>query len=230
LLRHTVFEQKKIGLRELADVLADNFRGREPLRRMLLNKVPKFGNDLPYVDDLAVRIMEDCYETVMKKSRERDMGKMRICCGIGTFENYARFGHNIGATPDGRLARESISSNFSPSLGVDVNGPTSAIKSITKVELFKFVTGCPLDLQIDSNDVEGEAGIGRIAGLIRAFRELGGLLLTITGVGEDMLIAAQKEPEKHKGLRVRLGGLSAYFIALSKDQQDIMIKRVKHRV
>ena len=60
--------------------------------------------------------------------------------------------------------------------------------------------------------------------------DLGGLMLTITGVKPEDLIDAQINPMKHKSLRVRMGGLSAYFIALSKEHQDIMIQKVKHGV
>ena len=150
------------------------------------------------------------------------------CLRIGTFENYARFGHNVGATPDGRLSQETISSNYSPAIGLDLNGPTAAIKTATKAELYKFVTGCPLDMQINSNEVEGDAGVTRMVGLMKSFCDLGGHIMTMTGVSREMLEDAQQNPMKHQGLRVRMGGLSAYFIQLSKEMQDTMIKRVKH--
>lgn len=42
------------------------------------------------------------------------------------------------------------------------------------------------------------------------------------------MLAAQKEPEKYRNLRVRLGGLSAYFVTLSKEMQNSIIKRTEH--
>ena len=69
-------------------------------------------------------------------------------------------------------------------------------------------------------EVKGEQGLKRLTGLIKSFMELNGLMLTITGVNQEMMLKAQKEPMKYKSLRVRLGGLSAYFISLSKEVQD----------
>ena len=83
-------------------------------------------------------------------------------------------------------------------------------------------------MQINSNEVEGDAGVTRMVGLMKSFCDLGGHIMTMTGVSREMLEDAQQNPMKHQGLRVRMGGLSAYFIQLSKEMQDTMIKRVKH--
>lgn len=227
-IKRLVFEQKRLTLGKVAELCRTNFEGEEALRQEIINKIPKVGNDNEEVDELMVKILNDCYDMVMKKQAEGKAGNLKLCCGIGTFENYARFGHNIGATPDGRLFQESISSNYSPALGLDLHGPTAAIKTATKADLYKFVTGCPLDMQINSNEVEGDSGIDRMVGLMKSFCDLGGHIMTLTGVSSEMLEDAQRNPKKHQGLRVRMGGLSAYFIQLSKEMQDTMIKRVKH--
>jgi pyruvate-formate lyase len=70
----------------------------------------------------------------------------------------------------------------------------------------------------------------RLVALMKSFLELGGLMLTMTGVDRETMEKAQREPEKYQNLRVRLGGLSAYFIALSKEVQDSLIKRTKHTI
>ncbi len=229
-IKKLVYENKEYTLDQLAKICRSNFEGEEALRQRMLNKIPKVGNDNDEVDSLMVKVLDDCYEIVMSKQRNGEAGGFRLCCGIGTFENYARFGHNVGATPDGRLLSETISSNYSPAIGMDISGPTAAIITATKPELCKFVTGCPLDMQINSNEVEGEVGIQRMVGLMKSFCDLGGHIMTLTGVSSEMLEDAQKNPMEHQGLRVRMGGLSAYFIQLSKEMQDTMIKRVKHSV
>lgn len=227
-IKRLVFEENRLTLGRVAELCRTNFAGEEALRQEIINKLPKVGNDNEEVDELMVKILNDCYNCVMRKQQEGKAGALKLCCGIGTFENYARFGHNVGATPDGRLSQEAISSNYSPAIGLDLNGPTAAIKTATKAELYKFVTGCPLDMQINSNEVEGDAGITRMVGLMKSFCDLGGHIMTMTGVSREMLEDAQQNPMKHQGLRVRMGGLSAYFIQLSKEMQDTMIKRVKH--
>ena len=227
-IKRLVFEENRLTLGRVAELCRTNFAGEEALRQEIINKIPKVGNDNEEVDELMVKILNDCYDCVMRKQQEGKAGALKLCCGIGTFENYARFGHNVGATPDGRLSQETISSNYSPAIGLDLNGPTAAIKTATKAELYKFVTGCPLDMQINSNEVEGDAGVTRMVGLMKSFCDLGGHIMTMTGVSREMLEDAQQNPMKHQGLRVRMGGLSAYFIQLSKEMQDTMIKRVKH--
>lgn len=227
-IKRLVFDEQTLTLEKMAELCRTNYAGEEAVRQQIVNKIPKVGNDNEEVDALMVRILNHCYELVMQKQAEGKAGNLKLCCGIGTFENYARFGHNVGATPDGRLSQEAISSNYSPSLGLDLNGPTAAIKTATKADLYKFVTGCPLDMQINSNEVEGDAGIARMVGMMKSFCDLGGHIMTLTGVSREMLEDAQQNPMKHQGLRVRMGGLSAYFIQLSKEMQDTMIKRVKH--
>jgi pyruvate-formate lyase len=229
-IKKIVYEEKKISMSELVNAIKDNFKDQENLRQMLLNYVPKFGNDDQYVDDVASRFLNDVDIMLSRKSVEKDVDPLILSLAVGTFENYARFGHYLGASADGRLYQETVGSNYSPAIGMDKKGPTAAIKSITHPYLLPYYTGCPLDIQINSNEVEGNEGINRMSGLIKSFIELGGVMLTITGVSEEMLREAQKKPEKYKGLRVRLGGLSAYFIALSKAQQEIIIRRTKHGV
>jgi formate C-acetyltransferase len=150
---------------------------------------------------------------------------MKFPVGIGTFENYAVLGRGIAASADGRTAGDQLAPNYSPNPGVDVKGPTAVIKSITKPILLKYYSGCPLDLSINSNEFEGEAGVDRLNGLIKSFCDLGGQILTVTSTNVEDLKDAKNNPEAHKDLRVRMGGLSAYFIAMSPVQQDNIIKR-----
>ena len=226
-IKKCVYEDQLLGLEELAFVLKTNFKGQEPLRQKLLNRVPKFGNDEAYVDDIACQLLDD-YAAIIDRLREKAPVGNIFACGIATFEFYAKFGHDVGASADGRFAQEPLGSNYSPSIGMDMTGPTAAIKSVTYPNLLPYAIGAPLDLQIDPNEVKGEQGLKRLTGLIKSFMELNGLMLTITGVNQEMMLKAQKEPMKYKSLRVRLGGLSAYFISLSKEVQDSLIKRTKH--
>ncbi len=104
------------------------------------------------------------------------------------------------------------------------------IKAMTKPDLIKYVTGSPLDLQFNANEVAGDEGIARMSGMIKSFFDLGGNILTLTGVSREAMLDAQKKPENYPNLRVRLGGYSAYFTQLSKETQDAMIIRTKHSV
>lgn len=228
-IRKIVFEDRLMSLTEFAKVLRNNFDGQEPFRQMLLNRIPKFGNDDPEADELAVRFLDD-YAKIVERVRANFPSEYMLGCGIATFEFYAKFGHDVGATADGRLAQEPLGSNFSPAIGMDTSGPTATIKSVTKPDLLSYAIGGPLDLQINPGEVLGDQGLVRLTALMKSFLELGGLMLTMTGVDRETMEKAQKEPQKYRNLRVRLGGLSAYFIALSKEVQDSLIRRTKHTV
>lgn len=229
-VKKLVFDEHKVTLAELRDAMMTNYEGMEPLRQMLLNKAPKFGNDDPLVDELSVKFLREMDELIQKKNASGVLKPYLINLAIGTFENYPRFGHNLGASIDGRLYQEPIGSNYSATIGLDKNGPTAMIKSATKADLVPYFVGCPIDLQINSNEVQGEDGIQRMVALVQGFRKMGGVMLTMNGVSKEELEDAMVNPMKHQGLRVRLGGLSAYFIQLAKEQQLNIIKRSGHSV
>ncbi|MBU9734985.1 pyruvate formate lyase family protein [Diplocloster agilis] len=227
-IKKLVYEDRICTMSEVTEAVRMNFEGKEDLRQMFINRVPKFGNDEPYVDGIAAKLLEDIRKEVSDITASMDIDDLYVGLGIATFETYMSIGHNIGASPDGRLSQEPVSSNYSPSIGMDLGGPTAAIKSITTPDLVPYFIGCPLDMQINYNEAQGDEGLKRMVALIKSFLELGGVILTITGTSEEDLLNAQKDPAKYRSLRVRMGGLSAYFVALPKEHQDLMIRKVKH--
>lgn len=227
-IKKLVFEERSLSMGALIEALRCDFQGYETLREKVINRVPKFGNDEPYADELAGRVLRDIEQASRRVQERIGHGNLVIGLGIATFETYMSIGYNIGASANGRLARESVASNFSPTLGMDLAGPTAAVKSVCAPDLLPYYHGCPLDLQINANEIEGQAGLARMAGLIRSFIDLGGVILTLTTVHAEEMEDAQRHPERHRNLRVRMGGLSAYFVALSREHQDVLIHKVKH--
>ncbi len=222
-IKKMVFEEKKVSMKELIDALHNNWEGHERLRMMMLNRMPKFGNDDDYVDEIAVQILKDFEERVQTWQGKHE--KILFPCGIGTFENYAVLGHDAAASPNGRENWEALAPNYSPVAGADLNGPVSIMKSISKPELKRYYAGTPVDLSVNSNEFAGEAGVIRLKDLIETFCELGGQIMTITSTNVEDLRDAKVHPERHRNLRVRMGGLSAYFIAMAPAQQDNIIRR-----
>ena len=222
-LKKLVYEEKSLSIADLKQALDDDWKGHERLRAKIVNTVPKYGNDIDEVDEIGIRVLKDFEDHVGEWNGKG--GKIMFPCGIGTFENYAVLGRDIAATPDGRYAGDALAPNYSPTPGVDLNGPTAAIKSATKADLMRFYCGTPLDLAVNSRDVEGEGGLARMVGVIRAFCDMGGQILTITSTNVEDLKDAQVNPEKHRSLRIRMGGLSAYFISMAPAQQLNVIKR-----
>ncbi|MCI8485430.1 MAG: pyruvate-formate lyase [Lachnospiraceae bacterium] len=222
-IKKLVFEEQSATLSQLKSAMEHNWQGYELLRQKALNRVPKLGNDDDYVDDLAIRMMQS-FEKQVQTYRDKHP-KIKFPCGVGTFENYAVLGRDIAASADGRLAREALAPNYSPTPGMDTHGPTAVIRSMTKPDLLKYYCGCPLDISILAGEFEGEAGIERLKALIESYCEMGGQILTITSMKVEDLKDARIHPEKHQSIRVRMGGLSAYFVAMAPEQQDNIIKR-----
>ncbi|WNX85487.1 pyruvate formate lyase family protein [Agathobaculum sp. NTUH-O15-33] len=222
-VKKLVYEDRVATLADFKKAIENNWEGCEELRLIALNRVPKYGNDNDYADDMLARVMKDFENSCVAWRAKQD--KIKIPAGIGTFENYAALGRNLSASPDGRGAGEALAPNYSPTPGVDVNGPTAVIKSATRPELMRYFCGCPLDISLNANEYLGEVGVTRMEGIIRSFCDLGGQIATITATSIEELQDAVVHPEKHKDLKVRMGGLSAYFIAMSAMQQQNIIQR-----
>ena len=137
-------------------------------------------------------------------------------------------GKRIGASADGRKSHEPIAANMSPVPSRDISGPTAAINSYLKLNTPSMAAGAPIDLRVSINGLEGEEGTRRIAALVETFIEMGGNMMTLTITSVEELRRAMENPEKYRGLRVRMGGWSAYYTLLSKESQKIHLKRVEH--
>ena len=146
---------------------------------------------------------------------------IRYVAGIATYEQYTVLGSLIGATPDGRLAGEPLGTNSSPSIGRAVNGQTAALNSFLKLPLIDLPGGSILDLTMNSR-----AGLLlQLEAFISSFVEGRGNILSIAVNDCEKLRAAQKEPEKYRDLKVRVGGYQAYFVDLPLHHQELQIRR-----
>ena len=226
-IKTVIFEEKQASMSELCDAMDANFQGYVPLRAKLL-AAPKYGNDNEQADSVGRDVIEAFIATVARHA-EAHQALVRFPCGVGTFSWYIGIGEGLAASPDGRLSGEPVSSNFSPALGRDLEGIPSAILSYAKMHRRDLPAGGPLDLRLARRLVEGDEGTERMAALIRSFVDTGGNMMTLTVVDTEELRAAQREPEKYRSLRVRMGGWCAYFTMLSREQQDHHIRRQETR-
>ncbi|TFH17404.1 hypothetical protein E4H04_05040 [Candidatus Bathyarchaeota archaeon] len=224
-VKKLVFEEKRITSEQLLQALADNYVGHEPLRQMLLNKAPKFGNDDDYVDSIAAELVWFTAEEVTKHRNSLGGG---YNLGLFSYGEYISHGMVTGATPDGRRAGDGISPNFSPAPGRDRKGPYAVMKSTTKVDQSLTTNGNALDITLHPSALMGEYGAEKLTSLLRAFNILGGTQVQFNIVDGATLRAAQINPEQYEGLTVRLWGLPAYFTKLPREFQDHLIKRTEH--
>ena len=225
-VKKAVFDDKKCTAQELLLALKDNFEGHSELRNYLLS-CPKMGNNEDYVDGFAGMIM-DIFAEVFAKHKNRLGGILRP--GTGSAMEYLYRGAEVGATAEGRFAGTPFGSSFSPAPITKLNGPLSCIQSFTKHDLTKIMNGGPLTMEIHENVFRNEDGIKKVAALIRAFIALGGHQLQLNSINRETLLDAQKHPEDHKNLIVRVWGWSGYFVDLDIGYQNHIISRTEFTV
>ncbi len=226
-LKKTIFEDKRYTMDEMLGALSSNFEGREQLRRYLLNKVAKWGNNDPAVDELGTRIANlycDKVHTFIN-------GRGGACTAALFSLDFAhRGGQTTGALPDGRKAGTSLAPSLNASYGRDTNGVTALINSVTKLDGTSTPNGAVLDVTLHPSAVAGEEGLEALVSLIKTFFAQGGYALQFNVFDVETLKDAQRNPEQYAALQVRVTGWSVYFNSMSKLEQDNYIARNTHGI
>jgi len=220
-----VFSQGAIIMEELLTALEGNFEGGEPLRQMLLNRAPKYGIDDDSADRYA-RIAARVYNDEVESYFNTRSGS--FIPGIYPMNTHNGFGLFVGALPSGRLAQTSLVDGVSPGHGLDTKGPTAAMKSVAQIDHYLFANGVSYNMKFTPKALEGDRGTKGLSALIKTYFELGGMHVQFNVVDRETLIDAQRNPERHRGLLVRIAGFSAHFTELTKEVQDEIIARTEH--
>jgi len=223
-IKNNVFDEKKMGMQEMIDILDSNFEDQEILRQMLVNKIPKYGNDDDYADDLMQEVFEIFYEAVDGRSNTKG-GYYRINFLPTTVHVY--FGKVVGAMPDGRKAGHPLSEGISPVQGADRNGPTAVIKSASKMDHLR-TGGTLLNQKFTPHLLASKEGIHNLTALIRTYFKLDGHHIQLNVIEAATLKAAQENPENFRDLIVRVAGYSDYFCDLNEALQNEIISRTEH--
>ena len=224
-VKKLVFDERKLSMRELREALAKNFDGQEPLRQLLINRAPKFGNDDDSVDGIVVRF-QAFFADELKKYRTPRGGSYRP--GFWTVLANMGLGRLTGATPDGRKATEALSDSIGPSNGCDRKDTTAMLCSAGKIDQRAAGNGTVLNLRLSPTMVQGAAGRDRIGHLVRSYFDMGGGQLAINVVSTDTLQDAQKHPERYRDLLVKVAGYAAFFVELGEQAQNEIIARSEH--
>lgn len=225
-IKKLVFDEKTLAMETLLDALAQNWQGYETLRQQIIARAPKYANDQPGADEIGRELLG--YFSDRTRFHAQRYPTLIFPCAVGTFSWYTSIGREVSASSDGRFAQDPITPNFSPSLGMDLAGPTAAVMSYCRMNGSDLAGGAPLDLRFAGSHLRGEAGTERLAAFLQVFIALGGNMLTITVTDVEELKRAMLEPMNYRGLRVRMGGWSAYFVALTPEQQRLHIAKVEH--
>jgi pyruvate formate-lyase/glycerol dehydratase family glycyl radical enzyme len=224
-IKYQVYDEKQVTLNELLNALKADFQGHESLRQRLLNKTPKYGNDDEYADSIMRAVFETYYAAIDGRPNTKG-GKYRINMLPTTVHVY--FGKMVGATADGRKACEPLSEGVSPVQGADRKGPTAVVKSVSKIDHAR-TGGTLLNQKFAPELLEDDVGLDKLANLIRTYFRLDGHHIQFNVVNAETLREAQRHPEKYGDLLVRVAGFSDYFVNLSTELQNEIIRRTEHK-
>jgi pyruvate formate-lyase/glycerol dehydratase family glycyl radical enzyme len=233
-IKKLVFDEQQIATGELQQALDSNFASPQgqKIRLLLINRAPKYGNDDDSVDGIAKEAYSH-YMNELAKHRNTRYGRGPIG---GTFHpSSASVAYNIpagaivGAMPDGRKSGEALADVESPFRGTELNGPTAVIKSVSKLEHILESGGSILNLKFNPAIFGDPKQLDNLIALIRSYFELKGMEVQLLIVSAEILRQAQKHPEKHRDLLVRVAGYSTYFIALDPQVQNDIISRTEHQ-
>lgn len=224
-IKHLVFDEQSLKLADFVKILHENFEDKELFRQRLIEETPKYGNDNDAADDLAKQVFELFFTAVDGRPTAKG-GHFRI--NLLPTTSHVYFGNKIGALPDGRKAGKPLSEGISPVQGADRHGPTAVLKSASKIDHLR-TGGTLLNQKFTPQIMENKTGREQVKNLVRTYFHLNGHHIQFNIVTANTLQKAKLEPEKYRDLIVRVAGYSDYFIELSEELQDEIIKRTEHQ-
>ncbi|MDO7785855.1 glycyl radical protein [Desulforamulus aquiferis] len=223
-IKKLVFEDKMVDMETLIKVLEANWEGHEEYRQLAL-AVPKYGNDIDYVDDIACKIANHYYK---EGHKYKDINGNNFNTAFMGISNYLPTGKVLGATPCGRKAKEPLSEGVSPFAGSDASTPLAAMRSAAKLNQDVHSGGTLLNLRLNEDLVSTKRGQSNLGAMIQTFFSLGAFHVQFNTISTETLRKAQKNPENYKDLLVRVAGYSTQFVNLSRSMQDAIIARTAH--
>jgi len=223
-VKRIVFEEKRITFEELREILKADWQGQERLQTIIKRLPEKYGNRHPFADELTRDFTDFCAALVNNRPNGRG-GVFKAGCF--SIDHCFELGEKTMATPDGRKAGEPLSKNLCAATGMDRNGITALINSVTVMDHSKFPNGSVLDIVLHPSAVQGEEGLEAFYGILKTYMSKGGFAMHGNVFHPEDLKKAQREPEKYANLQVRVCGWNAYFVNLSKAEQDAFIRQAE---
>lgn len=230
IIRQFVFEEKRCSMATLLAALDADWKGHEELRSQILNIGKFFGNNEELSNGMAQRFYASVYN--FAKGRTDLFGNALFFGNLtGYNPHFQWFGALTQATPDGRIAGSALLFGSGQAEGKDRDGITSLLLSVAHMDPTGIMCGNSiLNLSVDENTVQNEEGFEKLVDLIEIYFREGGLHVQLNHVSAEDLIAAKKEPDKYKSIRVRVSGFSATFVKLNEAIQDNVIARTVNQI
>lgn len=223
-IEELVFNKRKYSLKEISQILKNDFKGFEDKRIEMLT-VPKYGNNNDLPDKYAVWFIDTIYD-IFDKYRTHDGGRIYIAIAANT-QNISA-GYITAATPDGRNARKPLNDAASPTYGMDKNGPTAVVLSCTKPDYTKVACGTVLNQKFSPSFFTDLNKREKLYNLVRTYFDMGGQQMQINAISGKVLKDAMENPEEYRNLIVRVSGFSALYTTLDKTIQEDILARTEN--
>jgi len=228
LIEQLVFEEKRLGMKELMTALKADWKGYESLQCYILQRGRFFGNDDPLSDGMARRVTITMHELLKDKYNLFGV-KIVAGCVDGYPPFSAWYGEASGATPDGRCAGEPFMIGVGQTRGKDRGDLTALIKSVGTMDPTHILAGAIVfNVNVDEALMSG-ANLEKTAWLIETYFKLGGVQIQLNYVSAAVLREARKNKNAYPDLRVRVSGFSAKFDNLDDELQVDIIKRTERK-
>ncbi len=228
-IKQLVFDEKKVSGAEFLQALSADWQGHDYLHALVNGrKVHHYGNDDAYADTLA-RYVADvwCREVAGRPNARAGVFQP----GIFSVSSNVSFGKLEGATPDGRRAGEPLADGISPvhtPLGShDHKGITAVIKSASALNQEAVGNGVLLNLKLRPSALQSEHADRNLVSLIRTYFRRGGMHLQLSVMSREILEAAERHPEKYRGLLVYVAGYSTLWCELGETLKQDIISRTE---
>ncbi len=222
-IKKLVYDEKTVEAEELLKALRANFSGYEELRTYILNHVPKYGNDVSWVDESGFKWIEYFARKLTGYTNARG-GPYHM--GLYTVSAHVPMGQNVAATPDGRRSQMPLADGgMSAMAGRDKNGPTALLKSVARLNSKLASNGTLLNMKFLPDFFKNKSDLKKFSALLKGFVRLKIHHVQFNVVRREDLIAAKQNPNNYRGLTVRVAGYTAHYTELAEELQDEIISR-----
>lgn len=219
-VRHLVYDEKKVAMADLCKALAANFEGYEDIHKLCV-AAPKYGND----DERADWIVGEVFTYIIDQFEKYNTKFGKMTTGMLPVSGNTPIGEWVGALPSGRKAWTPLTDGIGATGGTDVNGPTALLKSVSRIPHARYTQGTQLNMKMEPAILAGEDGIAHMTNLLKTLCTLDVYHAQFNVVNRETLLDAQKHPEQHRDLLIRVAGYTAFFVELGKEVQDEIIGR-----